>query len=41
LLCWNRVRCRPSLVDAEVASVVTSIRRLHERDAEAHRQLRY
>jgi len=41
LLCWNRVRCRPPLADDEVASVVTSIRRLHERDAEAHRQLRY
>src|SRR3989441_6168493 len=41
LLCWNRVRCRPPLVDEEVASVVTSIRRLHERDAEAHRQSRY
>jgi hypothetical protein len=41
LLCWNRVRCRPPLVDEEVASVVTSIRRLHERDAEAHRQPRY
>ena len=41
LLCWNRVRCRPPLVDAEVASVVTSIRRLHERDAEVHRQPRY
>jgi Bifunctional DNA primase/polymerase, N-terminal/Primase C terminal 1 (PriCT-1) len=35
LLCWNRVRCRPPLVDEEVASVVTSIRRLHERDANA------
>ena len=41
LLCWNRVRCRPPLVDEEVASVVTSIRRLHERDAQAHRQPRY
>ena len=41
LLCWNRVRCRPPLADEEVASVVTSIRRLHERDAEAHRQPRY
>src|SRR2546422_4314787 len=37
LLCWNRVRCRPPLVDEEVASVVTSIRRLHERDAQAPR----
>jgi hypothetical protein len=41
LLCWNRVRCRPPLADEEVASVVTSIRRLHERDSEAHRQPRY
>jgi hypothetical protein len=41
LLCWNRVRCRPPLVDEEVASVVTSIRRLHERDAPAPRQSRY
>ena len=40
LLCWNRVRCRPPLADAEVASVVTSIKCLHERDAEAHRRTR-
>jgi hypothetical protein len=35
LLCWNRVRCRPPLADDEVAAVVTSIKRLHEREAEA------
>jgi hypothetical protein len=35
LLCWNRARCRPPLADEEVATVVASIRRLHERDAEA------
>lgn len=35
LLCWNRVRCRPPLGDEEVAAVVASIGRLHERDAEA------
>lgn len=29
LLCWNRVRCRPPLPDAEVAGVVRSITRLH------------
>ena len=29
LLCWNRVRCRPPLPDAEVAAVVRSITRLH------------
>jgi len=28
LLCWNRVRCRPSLMDDEVVSVVESIGRL-------------
>ncbi len=32
LLAWNRVRCRPPLNDAEVARVVTSIARLHQRD---------
>jgi hypothetical protein len=32
LLCWNRVRCQPPLVDAEVVSVVESIERLHARD---------
>jgi len=37
LLCWNRVRCRPPLADEEVAAVVASISRLHERDAEARR----
>jgi hypothetical protein len=31
LLAWNRVRCRPPLGDAEVARVVDSITRLHER----------
>lgn len=29
LLCWNRVRCRPPLDDAEVARTVESIRRTH------------
>jgi hypothetical protein len=33
LLAWNRARCRPPLDDAEVAEVVASISRLHERDA--------
>jgi hypothetical protein len=33
LLCWNRERCRPSLDDDEVAQVVDSIARLHEREA--------
>src|SRR5207245_3179872 len=32
LLCWNRVRCRPPLMDDEVVSVVESIRRLHARE---------
>jgi hypothetical protein len=32
LLCWNRVRCKPALSDEEVASTVTSITRLHERE---------
>jgi hypothetical protein len=32
LLAWNRVRCRPPLDDAEVARVVSSIVRLHQRD---------
>jgi hypothetical protein len=32
LLCWNRVRCQPPLVDQEVVSVVESIKRLHARD---------
>jgi len=31
LLCWNRVRCKPPLVDEEVAAVVESIGRLHAR----------
>jgi hypothetical protein len=31
LLCWNRVRCQPPLVDDEVVSVVESIRRLQAR----------
>jgi hypothetical protein len=35
LLAWNRVRCRPPLPDAEVARVVQSIARLHEREAGA------
>jgi hypothetical protein len=33
LLTWNRERCAPPLEDAEVASVVDSIARLHVRDA--------
>ncbi|MDH3716127.1 MAG: bifunctional DNA primase/polymerase [Gammaproteobacteria bacterium] len=33
LLTWNRVRCRPPLSDHEVARVVESISRLHEREA--------
>jgi hypothetical protein len=32
LLAWNRVRCRPPLDDAEVARVVNSIARLHQRE---------
>ena len=32
LLCWNRVRCQPPLVDEEVVSVVEGIKRLHARD---------
>lgn len=32
LLAWNRVRCRPPLPDDEVARVVQSIARLHERE---------
>jgi hypothetical protein len=32
LLCWNRVRCQPPLMDEEVVSVVESIKRLHSRD---------
>ena len=35
LLCWNRVRCRPPLDDAEVARTVASIARTH--DAEQRR----
>jgi len=31
LLVFNRVRCRPPLPDDEVAQVVASITRLHER----------
>src|SRR5262245_9076067 len=31
VLCWNRVRCRPPLADEEVAAVVESIARIHER----------
>lgn len=37
LLCWNRVRCRPPLGDEEVAAVVESITRIHEREMEARR----
>ena len=32
LLCWNRVRCWPPLMDDEVGAVVESIRRVHARD---------
>ncbi len=32
MLAWNRLRCRPPLDDAEVASVVQSIARLHEKE---------
>lgn len=35
LLAWNRMRCRPPLPDDEVARVVASITRLHEREAGA------
>ena len=34
LLCWNRVRCQPPLVDEEVVAVVESIGRLHARDGQ-------
>jgi hypothetical protein len=40
LLCWNRVRCHPPLPDDEVAAVVESITRIHERDAETRRSSR-
>jgi hypothetical protein len=40
LLCWNRVRCRPPLADEEVAAVVESITRIHERDSETRRSSR-
>ncbi len=33
MLTWNRVRCHPPLSDHEVARVVESIARLHEREA--------
>lgn len=33
LLCWNRVRANPPLEDEEVAAIVDSIRRTHERHA--------
>lgn len=32
MLAWNRARCRPPLPDDEVAAVVASITRLHERE---------
>jgi hypothetical protein len=35
LLCWNRVRCRPPIDDAEVARTVASITRLHATDDDA------
>jgi hypothetical protein len=38
LLCWNRIRCRPPLADGEVAAVVESISRIHERDDQARRR---
>ena len=34
LLAWNRVRCRPPLADDEVARVVQSIARLHQREGD-------
>jgi hypothetical protein len=40
LLCWNRVRCHPPLPDDEVAAVVESITRIHERDSETRRSSR-
>jgi hypothetical protein len=40
LLCWNRVRCRPPLVDEEVAAVVMSISRLHAGDEVARSEPR-
>jgi len=33
MLCWNRVRARPPLDDAEVVATVDSIHRTHERHA--------
>lgn len=33
LLCWNRVRCRPPLSDAEVVRTVASVNRSHRRAA--------
>lgn len=33
MLAWNRERCKPPLNDAEVASVVSSITRLHENES--------
>lgn len=35
LLAWNRMRCRPPLDDGEVAQVVQSITRLHDKEAHA------
>ncbi len=35
LLCWNRVRCRPPLTDAEVVRTVASIDRSHRRSQRA------
>ncbi len=37
LLAWNRTHCRPPLPDEEVVSVVQSIGRLHEREADRER----
>lgn len=35
MLAWNRSHCRPPLSDSEVARVVDSIARLHEREGGA------
>ena len=35
MLAWNRAHCRPPLPDDEVASVVQSIARVHERGSSA------
>jgi hypothetical protein len=38
MLAWNRSHCRPPLSDDEVAQVVSSIARLHQRTLEADRE---